>query len=70
MYVAAVLHGAASHKVASRMEKIADEIEERFEEELKEWDGDLDKLRGVNDIVKTLYSKMPVLPGSLRRIET
>jgi hypothetical protein len=70
LYVAAVLHGAASHKVASRMAKIADEIEERFEEELKEWDGDLDKLRGVNDIVKTLYSRMPVLPGSLRRIET
>ncbi len=65
LYVAAVLHGAASHKVASRMEKIADEIEERFEEELKEWDGDLDKLRGVNDIVKTLYSRMPTLPGSL-----
>jgi hypothetical protein len=70
VYVAAVLHGAASHKVASRMEKIADEIEERFEEELKEWDGDLDKLRGVNDIVKTLYSRMPTLPGSLWTGET
>jgi PKD repeat protein len=70
LYVAAVLHGAASHKVASRMEKIADEIEERFEEELKEWDGDLDKLRGVNDIVKTLYSRMPTLPGSLWTGET
>ncbi len=70
LYVAAVLHGAASHKVASRMEKIADEIEERFEEELKEWDGDLDKLRGVNDIVKTLYSRMPTLPGSMWSGET
>jgi hypothetical protein len=70
LYVAAVLHGAASHKVASRMEKIADAIEERFEEELKEWDGDLDKLRGVNDIVKTLYSRMPALPGSLWARET
>jgi hypothetical protein len=70
LYVAAVLHGAASHKVASRMEKIADEIEDRFEEELKEWDGDLDKLRGVNDIVKTLYSRMPSLPGSLWTGET
>jgi len=70
LYVAAVLHGAASHKVASRMEKIADEIEERFEEELKDWDGDLDKLRGVNDIVKTLYSRMPTLPGSLWTGET
>jgi PKD repeat protein len=70
LYVAAVLHGAASHKVASRMAKIADEIEERFEEELKEWDGDLDKLRGVNDIVKTLYSRMPSLPGSLWTGET
>lgn len=70
VYVAAVLHGAASHKVASRMEKIADAIEERFEEELEEWDGDLDKLRGVNDIVKTLYSRMPTLPGSLWTGET
>ena len=66
LYLAAVLHGVASRKVASRMKRIVGEIEERFEEHLKDWDGDLDKVRGVNDIVKTMYSRMPVLPGSLR----
>lgn len=70
LYLAAVLHGVASRKVASKMKKIVGEIEERFEEHLKDWDGDLDKVRGVNDIVKTMYSRMPVLPGSLRTSET
>jgi PKD repeat protein len=66
LYLAVILHGNASKKVSSRMRRIVDAIEEKFEESLKDWDGDLDKVRGVGDIVKTLYSRMPVLPGSLR----
>jgi hypothetical protein len=70
LYLAVILHGNASKKVSSRMKKIVDAIEDAYGESLKNWDGDLEKVRGVGDIAKTLYSKMPVLPGSLRRIET
>jgi hypothetical protein len=70
LYLAVILHGNASKKVSSRMKKIVDAIEDAYGEPLKNWDGDFEKVRGVGDIAKTLYSKMPVLPGSLRRIET
>jgi hypothetical protein len=70
LYLAVILHGNASKKVSSRMKKIVDAMEDAYEEPLKNWDGDFEKVRGVGDIAKTLYSKMPILPGSLRRIET
>ena len=70
LYLAVILHGNASKKVSSRMKKVVDAIEDAYGEPLKNWDGDFEKVRGVGDIAKTLYSKMPVLPGSLRRIET
>jgi PKD repeat protein len=67
MYLAAVLHGVASRKIASRMKMIVEEIEDVFGEHLKDWDGDFEKMRGVNEIVKKLYSRMPMLPGSSRK---
>jgi len=67
LYLAAVLHGTASRKVASRMQAIVDEIESTYGKHLDAWDGDFDKLRGVGDIVKKLYSKLPMLPGSFKR---
>jgi len=70
LYLAVILHGNASKKVSSRMKKIVDAMEDAYEEPLKNWDGDFEKVRGVGDLAKTLYSKMPILPGSLRRIET
>jgi hypothetical protein len=62
-----VLHGTASRKVASRMQAIVGEIERTYGKHLEAWDGDFDKLRGVGDIVKKLYSKLPMLPGSFKR---
>jgi hypothetical protein len=62
LFLAVILHGKASKKVASRMERIVDEIEEQFSSALPGWDGDLDALRGVSDIAKKLYSKAPLLP--------
>jgi hypothetical protein len=62
LFLAVILHGKASKKVASKMERIVDEIEERFSSALPGWDGDLDALRGVSDIAKKLYSKAPLLP--------
>jgi PKD domain/FG-GAP-like repeat len=63
LFLAVILHGKASRKVASKMERIVDEIEETFSPKLMEWDGDLDALRGVSDIAKKLYSKAPLLPS-------
>jgi hypothetical protein len=61
LFLAVILHGKASKKVASKMERIVDEIEETFSPKLREWDGDLDALRGVSDIAQKLYSKAPLL---------
>jgi hypothetical protein len=62
LFLAVILHGKASKKVASKMARIVDEIEEIFSPTLRDWDGDLDALRGVSDIAKKLYSKAPLLP--------
>ena len=62
LFLAVILHGKASKKVANKMQRIVDEIEEEFSHKLKGWDGDLDSLRGVGDIAKKLYSKAPLLP--------
>ncbi|HIH00482.1 TPA: hypothetical protein HA259_00095 [Thermoplasmata archaeon] len=66
VFLAAVLHGKASRKVTRRMKTVVDEIEEAFSLELLDWDGDLDKVRGVNDIMKKLYSRAPAFPGNLK----
>ena len=62
LFLAVVLHGRASRKVSRRMKGVLDDIEGAFAEHLRDWDGDLDKVRGVNDRVKRLYSKAPMLP--------
>jgi len=62
IYLAVILHATASKKVAARMKIVVDEIEDVFAVDLLEWDGDLDKVRGVNDMVKRLYSKAPMNP--------
>jgi hypothetical protein len=70
VYLAVILHGKASKKVARKMETIVQEIEKEFEIHLIDWDGDLDRVRGVNDIVKKLYSRAPLLPDGFRRRES
>lgn len=66
VYLAVILHGHASKKVAAKMQRVVDEIESKFGKHLEDWDGDLEKLRGVNDITKRIYSKAPLLPKFLR----
>jgi hypothetical protein len=61
VFLAVILHRKASRKVASKMEKVVNEIEAKFGEHLAGWDGDLDKVRGVEDLVKKLYSRAPLL---------
>ncbi|OGS52233.1 MAG: hypothetical protein A3K75_00770 [Euryarchaeota archaeon RBG_13_61_15] len=67
VYLAVILHGHASRKVAARMQRIVDDIESRYGQHLKSWDGDFEKLRGINDMTKRVYSKAPLLPGLLGR---
>jgi len=66
VFLAAVLHGMASKKAVGRMKMVVDEIEKSFGEPLTDWDGDLDSVRGVNDIMKKLYSRAPAFPGTLK----
>jgi PKD repeat protein len=69
LFLAVVLHGKASKKVARKMKTVLDEMEDEYSENLVDWDGDLDGVRGVNEVVKKLYSKVPILPETLRRKE-
>lgn len=66
LFLAVILHGKASKKVASRMRQVVDDIEGTFSAHLQDWDGDLDSVRGVSDLVKKLYSRAPMLPGPFR----
>ena len=66
IYLAAVLHGKPSKKVTSRMKAVVDEIEEQYDMYLIDWDGDLDKVRGVSEVMKKLYSRAPAFPGGLK----
>jgi hypothetical protein len=65
IFLAVVLHGKVSKKATRRMKTVVTEIEEKFSLELLDWDGNLDKVRGVNDIMKKLYSRAPAFPGNL-----
>ena len=62
LFLAVILHGHASRKVVIKMQRVVAEIERDFGAHLKDWDGDLEKMRGISDIVKKIYSKAPVLP--------
>jgi len=66
VYLAVILHGHASRKVAAKMQRALDEIESKFDAHLNDWDGDLEKLRGINDITKKIYSKAPLLPRRIK----
>jgi hypothetical protein len=70
LFLAVVLHGKVSKKVPRRMKTVLDEMEDEYSESLMDWDGDLDKVRGVNEVVKKLYSRAPILPEALRRRES
>jgi hypothetical protein len=66
IFLAVVLHGKVSKKATRRMRRVVSEIEEGYSLELFDWDGDLDKVRGINDIMKKLYSRAPAFPGNLK----
>jgi hypothetical protein len=48
IYLAVVLHGKREGRVPHIMREAISHTEERFSETLGEWDGDMDKVRGIN----------------------
>ncbi len=60
-FVAAVLHSNRTGSVPNRIAKVIDEIQREFGPVLGEWDGDLEKVRGVKDISNGVFEmKVPV----------
>ncbi|HDP97027.1 MAG TPA: PKD domain-containing protein [Euryarchaeota archaeon] len=57
IYLAVVLHGRRSRNLITRMRKATQEIETKYSEPLDKWDGDLDKMRGVQEITRRLYTQ-------------
>jgi hypothetical protein len=47
--MAVVLHGNGSEKVQQRMQQVMSDIEEEYSDVLEDWDGDLDKMRGIKE---------------------
>jgi PKD repeat protein len=59
IYMAAVLHGKGGLNTGGKMHQVIDDIEEEYGETLTNWDGDLEKLRGVKDKTKPLLGLEP-----------
>jgi hypothetical protein len=55
IYVAVVMHGNGGEKVQQKMQHVLDTIEKEYGEGLQNWDGDLEKVRGVKERSKQLF---------------
>ncbi|MHC1709960.1 MAG: PKD domain-containing protein [Methanomassiliicoccales archaeon] len=56
-FMAVMLSGKRAGNAATRMMKVLDSIEGSYAPVLKEWDGDLEKVRGIRDETKPLFSR-------------
>jgi hypothetical protein len=61
-YLAVVLHSNRAGSVPQRMQNVIDDIQKDFGSALNEWDGDLEKVRGIKDSTEKLM-RIPFLPG-------
>ncbi len=62
IYLAVILHGTREGKVPQRMRDTIFQAESDFHDALHDWDGDLDKVRGIKDRAG------PLLKGSIKDI--
>ncbi len=64
-YLAVVLHSHRAGNVPHRMQAVIEDINHEYGQALNEWDGDLEKVRGVKDQTGKLFkSPIPLaLPG-------
>lgn len=56
-FMAVVLSGKRAGNAAQRMLKVLDSIEDGYAPVLKEWDGDLEKVRGIREETKPMFSR-------------
>jgi PKD repeat protein len=56
-FMAVVLSGKRAGNAAQRMLRVLDNIEEGYAPVLREWDGDLEKVRGIRDETKPMFSR-------------
>ena len=56
-FMAVVLSGKRAGNAAQRMLKVLDSIEDGYAGVLREWDGDLEKVRGIRDETKPMFSR-------------
>jgi len=67
-FMAVVLSGKRAGNAPQRMLKVLDNIETGYAGVLKEWDGDLEKVRGIRDETKPVFNRANPL-DRLRRKE-
>jgi PKD repeat protein len=56
-FLAVLLSGKRAGWAPQRMQKILDVIDEKYAKELHEWDGDLEKVRGIRDDTKPMFQR-------------
>ena len=56
-FIAVVLSGKRAGNAAQRMLKVLDNIDEGYAPVLKEWDGDLEKVRGIREETKPMFQR-------------
>lgn len=56
-FMAAVLSGKRAGNAAQRMAKVLENIDRRYADVLKDWDGDLEKVRGIRDETKLMFRR-------------
>jgi PKD repeat protein len=62
IYLAVVLHGKREGRVPKKMKSAIERTEDQFKDALTDWDGDLEKVRGIKD------ETVPLLKGTIRDI--
>jgi PKD repeat protein len=66
-YLAVVLHSNRAGNVPQRMQAVIEDIHKEYGTALKEWDGDLEKVRGIKDQTDKLFKTPMPLALSGRR---
>jgi hypothetical protein len=56
-FIAVVFSGRANKELAARIKSVVNEIEERYTNELKGWEGYTDAFEGIDEIIATLLPK-------------
>jgi len=55
VYLAVVLHGSGGERVKQKMQHVLEDIESEYGETLREWDGNLENLRGVKERSRKVF---------------